>query len=187
MKLRSSFIFFATVCSSASMAVTWDNFPTWDGNVTNGWLGQGQIAAAPVENVLMDYKVEFASAMNGQNVTFSVMDWNGVSPTGTTYFTDTFVANGVQQYTGLNIALTTGTTYAFVFDFMGYTGSSIHFDGSNGAILPGHAMWYDGSAWSQVTAFDQKATITWSAVPEPGTMAVAALGLAALARRRKKS
>ena len=186
MNIRSITLLCGVTCTAFASAVTWDNFPTWDGNVTNGWLGQAQIAAAPAENILTDYRVQFDTAMTGQNVTFSIRDWDGTNVMGATYFSDTFAANGIQQYSGLNLALVTGTTYAFVFDFQGYAGASLQYD-AQGANLPGFGAWFDGTNWSQFPTLDQKATITWSAVPEPGTMAVVALGLAALARRKKKS
>ena len=76
MKMKLATIGAFAVLGAYSGAVTiYDNFPNWDGNITSAWFGQAQRFVVPnVDNILVDWKSEFASAMGGLPVNFSIRD-----------------------------------------------------------------------------------------------------------------
>jgi len=178
----------ASLCgiAGASHALTvYDNFGNWDGNVTNGWLAQSQKFPVPnVDNVLMLWKSEFSDAMSGMPVNFRIYDDVGGVPGGNVYFNQNAVVpngGGIIQFSNMNVALVSGNLYHAVWDFLGYSGQSIHFTSQD--VVPGNGLWWSGS-WSDFPSLDQKLRAEF--VPEPATLAALGAGLALLRARRRK-
>lgn len=178
----------ACISGAANAFTTYDNFGAWDGNVTNEWLMQAQKFPVPViDNVLLSWRSEFDAEMSGAPVNFTIRDVVSGQPGGATYFSSN--ANvpgggGVVAFTNMNLALVSGQQYAAVWDFLGYSGPSIHFTAND--VVPGNGTWFDGSTWKDFPTLDQKLTATFDVVPEPASMLALTAGFAVLLRRRKK-
>lgn len=170
---------------SAHALTVYDNFGNWDGNVTSGWLAQSQKFPVPnVDNVLMLWKSEFADAMSGMPVNFRIYDDVGGVPGGNVYFSQNAVVpngGGIIQFSNMNVALVSGNLYHAVWDFLGYSGQSIHFTSQD--VVPGNGLWWSGS-WNDFPSLDQKLRAEF--VPEPATLAALGAGLALLRARRRK-
>jgi hypothetical protein len=135
---------------TSANALVWDNYASWDGSVTNGWLGQAQKFVAPSENVLYSWQFAMHADAGGKSMGFSIQETTGGIPNGTILWSSGFISpggGGDVSFTGINLALTTGQTYAAVVDFQGYSGLSIHFTGQD--AVPGNGMWsFDGVNWA---------------------------------------
>ncbi len=173
----------AAFAAAAYADTQYDNWGSWDGNVTSGWLMQAQKFPVPaVDDVLDSWQSQFDSAMVGMTVNFSIRDIVAGEPGGATYFSasPTVPGDGIIAFSSMNVALNSGQEYAAVWDFLGYSGSSIHYTAID--VVPGNGMWWNGT-WSDFSFLDQKLTANF--VPAPGAMGVLGLGaLAALRRRR---
>lgn len=184
-KQLSTSVFVLGVLTSAN-ALVWDNYAAWDGNVTNGWNMQAQKFVAPSENVLYSWQFAMHDAASGQSMGFSIQETTGGNPNGTILWSSGFISpggGGDVSFTGINLALTTGQTYAAVVDFQGYNGQSIHFTAID--AVPGNGMWsFDGVSWSDFPDLDQ--VLRAEFVPEPATLLAFAAGLGFLVKRKKK-
>lgn len=181
------FVAFAASVASSASAFVYDNFPDWDGSVTSGWFGQAQTFVVPVvDNVLVSWTAQFDSGMGSMPVAFSVMDLVGGVPGGTTYFSSLGVVptGGGNVSFGMSVPLTSGSTYVAVWDFLGYSGSSIAYTQIN--TVPGNGMWFDGGGWSDFPDLDQVFRAEFRPVPEPGTMLILGASAVAIMRRRRK-
>jgi len=144
------------VAACASAETTYDNWNSWDGNVTSRWFMQAQKFPVPaVDNILDSWQSQFDSAMIGLPVNFSIMDIVGGVPGGSTYFSSGAVVpgSGTISFTSMNVVLNSGQEYAAVWDFLGYSGPSIHFTGID--VVPGNGQWWNGS-WNDNPTLDQR-------------------------------
>lgn len=186
--MRSAFacVAAASLCVAATAATTYSNWDVWDGNVTTGWFAQAQRFPVPAgDNVLLNWQSQFDSSMTGMQVGFAITDIVSGVPGGTTYFTanPTIDGTGTVTIASINLALVSGQDYAAVWDFNGYSGSSIHWISSNTA--PGNGLWRDQSgAWTEFADFDQRFIANFG-VPAPGVAALLGLGAVGALRRRR--
>lgn len=186
--MRTSFACFAVVamCGIAGAATTYNNFPSWDGNITTGWFGQAERFPVPaVDNVLLSWTSQFDLTMVGMQVGFSITDIVGGVPGGNTYYSANPIigATGIVSLGGINAALVSGQDYAAVWDFNGYSGPSIYWTANN--VVPGNGLWRDQSGlWTDYPDFDAVLTAEFG-VPAPGVAGVFGLGAVAMLRRRR--
>ncbi|MGI8923674.1 MAG: PEP-CTERM sorting domain-containing protein [Fimbriimonadales bacterium] len=179
-----------TVLTAVASAETiYDNFGSWDGNITSGWFAQAQILAAPaVDDVLWEWRFEMAAGNTVGSIGFSVQTVAGGLPTGVMLYSDTAVVppeGAVITFNNIGLQLTSGVDYAFVVDFNGYSGETIHYTGID--VVPGDGAWMDGGGnWFSFAGLDQKMYGRFDAVPEPASLLALGAGLAALALRRKR-
>ena len=179
----------AMMCSLAggASAFVYDNFGSWDGSVTSGWFGQAQKFVVPnVDNNLVSWMSDFDAQMGGLPISFAIMDVVAGIPGGTTYFSTTtnVPGGGGPVSLAMSVPLVSGSTYAAVWGFQGYSGASIHFTGVD--VVPGNGMWWSGTSWSDFPGLDQVLRAEFAPVPEPCSLIAITGGLAMLVRRRRK-
>ncbi|MDQ2985399.1 MAG: PEP-CTERM sorting domain-containing protein [Armatimonadota bacterium] len=177
----------ATVLWASSGATTiFDNFPQWDGNITDGWFGQAQSMTTPaVDNILMEWRFEMAAGNTVGQVGGSVQTMAGNVPSGVVLWSDTAVVpgqGGVIIFNNIGLSLTSGQAYAFVVDFLGYSGETIHFSTNNS--MQGDGIWFNGPWFNFGPDLDQKIYARYEAVPEPATLVGFGAGLLLLGIRK---
>lgn len=176
----------ALVCSANAQTV-YNNFAQWSGGITNGWLYQAQVMPVPLaDNILREYRFAMAERLEPSTVGFSVQTVAAGVPTGVILYSDTAVwpvTNGVIKFENINLVLNPGEDYAFVVDFLGYSGESVHYTDID--VVPGGGLWSDnGITWHSVPQLDQRLYAHFI-VPEPSSVLVLGVGLAALAALRR--
>jgi hypothetical protein len=127
------------------------------------------------------------------NLTFSIYNWAGFSPVGSSLFSITLpwlTTTTEIIIPGINLALTSGDLYGAVMDLQGYTGQSIHwvydaypggmalFGTSISNLLPGFGP--------DVVDLQFRAEFGAAPVPEPSTMLLLGFGLIGLWGFRRK-
>ncbi|MBA3726830.1 MAG: hypothetical protein H0W86_10345, partial [Armatimonadetes bacterium] len=147
----------AVLTVAASAETIYDNFGSWDGNITSGWLGQAQILPCPaVDDILWEWRFEMAAGNTVGTVGFSVQTVAAGVPTGVMLYSDSAVVppeGAVITFNNIGLQLTSGVDYAFVVDFNGYSGPSIHYTGID--VVPGDGSWWDGTNWTSFAGLDQ--------------------------------
>jgi len=122
-----------------------DTYPYWDNNITNGWARMAQSFIAPTDNVLETYTFGFDGS--NVNIQVDVYEWDEtVGEVGPSLYSTQVVGNpGDITLSNINLALNSGTRYALVFDFQGYSGPSIHYMLNDTGNPGGDASWWNGS------------------------------------------
>lgn len=129
---------------------------------------------------------------SGTNYKFSIVELSAGSPdmTISLYSVTNPWCIGLQTISGIDLALTPGSQYAAVIDFLGYTGVSVSY--LPFSLTDGNAFFGDvsgGNSWMSfldlTLAFDVE-FVPANAVPEPTALTFVGIGLAGLTLIRKR-
>ncbi|MEO7715392.1 MAG: hypothetical protein ABIY70_04280 [Capsulimonas sp.] len=177
-------------------------------NLTHNFFGfssVGQTFTAPTDNILDSFSATFVDTQ--APLTFSLFSWNGSTTTGSALYTSGplagTTAGGIAtfSFTGINTTLTTGNTYAAIFDGSAIYQVEVAHDPSidpytGGQMIAGlgPGLFTINDSQSFLKYEDMGFTANFSGrvsgVPEPGaplTLGVFALSLAAIVFRARKT
>ncbi len=151
--------------------------PSWDGNITSGWLAQAQTFEAPSADcsVLSDWEFKLSGRTSPGQVTFNIYEWSASGPVGNALYTQTLdwgTTDQVFDVTGINLALTPGQLYGADIDLQGYSGLSVYYN-FNQTGYPGHDGWWynpDFGGWNDIGGTNQYFMADFTSVPEPGSI-----------------
>jgi hypothetical protein len=189
--LRPAALLFAALLTAGSaLALTVDTSGSWGGSVNIGWQGSGQsLTVDNTENVLNTFSFYAHADSNGKTFDVSVSDaLNGGS---TLFSTSTLVVGGLNTV-NINQAFTGGSTIFVLFDYNGFTGSTLHFQtdaysGGNSSCGPvGSQTAFPGLDHRFVATFSGDAASVPDATSTFGLLA-SALTAAFVIRRTRKA
>jgi len=151
--------------------------PSWDGNITSGWLAQAQTFEAPSADcsVLSDWEFKLAGRTSPGQVTFNIYQWSASGPVGNALYSQTLDWGTTDQLfdvTGINLVLTPGQLYGAHIDLQGYSGQSVYYN-FNQTGYPGHDGWWynpDLGGWNDIGGTNQYFMADFTSVPEPGSI-----------------
>jgi len=192
-RTKSTYLVLLAVLMSpfAANADLIDTSGDWGGAINNSWATSAQTLNFASDVTLDSFGWWLGAA---HTHTVSVVEWT--TGPGSILFTTTQAFSVGFNEIFPNIALSAGTQYAVWFDYMGSTISTVHFNSVDG--YSDGEWWLLSGTWSPWAegSFDMRFAANYTegvsedvSVPEPGTLALLGIGLAAmgLTRRRKKT
>jgi hypothetical protein len=174
-RILKAVVSIACFAGSASANEVIDTYPApspYPGqqSFTDGFIFVAQTFTTPATDpVLVSWQFELA-ARNAEagNVQFSVFDWQGGAPTGTSLYSTTVPWPTVVTdpiFSDINLSLTPGHQYGVVIDLLGYSDSSVLF-GPN-VYSGGDGFWNNGRGWLDYPQDDVTFSAEFAPVPEP--------------------
>ncbi len=158
----------------------------WTGNTNSGWAQSAQTLSFGTNTTLNSFGWWLGQSHTHQ---VSVVEWN--SGPGSVLFSTTQAWSAGFNQINPNVVLNAGTLYAVLFNYLGSTTSTVHYNSTNG--YAGGEWWLLSSSWNPWSGGNDIRFIAnvdegqGGNVPEPATLLLMGLGLAGLTFRRKES
>lgn len=185
------FVLFLMLPISANATVI-DN-STWDGNTNNGWNQSAQTISFDSDVTLNSFGWWLG---DDHTHTVSIVEWS-VGP-GTVLYATTAAWTIGYNVIFPDVDLSAGTLYAVLFDYLGSTDSTVHYNGSLDGYADGGWWLYNTSWFAYGAGFDIPFILAFDGVesggggdggetvPEPAILGLFGIGLLGLGVARRK-
>ncbi|GEM_PF-709573 len=157
-------------------------------NYTFNWAYTAQTFLVPSDSVLKGYSFSLGPA--GGTIGLSVYAWSGTDAVGPALYSTSLASSGTGDYAvgGIDLALTSGSLYAAVFDLRALDAGRENVGFVYDAYADGEAYWRQENGDYQQYGLDHRFGATFgspSVASAPGPMAALPFALMALRRRKR--